>query len=295
MVHVLAWTIYCLSLQGISDNLHSKKWYISATLFIFIMPTAARMGILNKMKMKHQLILLAILFTFGVATAQDIIYTTDGQSIEARNIKNEGLSIRYSLYGTSIMDRSTYMIDLSCVKMIKYEDGHIYNPGAKTESTSTNTEHTLTNIQSQKPNSPDTVIVYANVQPNKQLSSRLFNAYPPYKNPATAFIHSLALPGLGQLYNDEVEKGFLFMGGDVAFITTTAIAYFYGNSTVSIIGLAGSLVLRVVDSIEAATSANIINNGHGYVALYPSLNTTTLTYTDGETNLVPGMTLSLSF
>ncbi len=248
-------------------------------------------------QMKKTLLFLLSLLCFGIANAQDIIYTTDGQSIEARNIKHEGNSIRYSLYASSIMDRSTYMIDISRVKKIKYEDGHTFSPNAKTEPTPKQTTQVSTIKQPQIQSSRDTVIVYANIQPNKQLNSRLFNAYPPYKNPASAFIHSLALPGLGQLYNDELEKGLYFMGGDIVFIATAAIAYMNENYNVSIIGLAGSLILRGVSSIEAAIRANGINNGNGYLVFHPSLNMTTLAYSSigSETNLIPCMTLELSF
>lgn len=227
--------------------------------------------------------------------AQDIIYTTDGQNIKARNIKFEGYSIRYALYESSIMDRSTYTLDISRVRMIKYEDGHTYDPNIKPESTAKQTTQTLRQQQAQKQDSHDTVFVYANVQPNKQLNSRLFNAYPQYKNPATAFAHSLLLPGLGQMYNDEVDNGFFFMGGDVVILGATAIAYASKNYTVAIIGLAGSLILRAASAIDAATRAYEINHGNGYVYITPTLQQSNLAFGDDATQFVPGMSMIFAF
>lgn len=236
-----------------------------------------------------------MIFAFGTAMAQDIIYTTDGQNIKARNIKFEGSSIRFSLFETSIMERSTYMMDISRVRMIKYEDGHTFDPTAKSEPAAKQTAQTSRQQQVQKKDTHDTVFVYANVQPNKQLNSRLFNAYPQYKNPATAFVHSLALPGLGQMYNDEVEKGLYFLGGDVVILGATAIAYTNENYTVAIIGLAGSLILRVASAIGAAVRANEINHGNGYVYITPTLQQFNLAFGDGATPFVPGMSMSFAF
>lgn len=247
------------------------------------------------MKMKQPIILLAMIFVFGTAMAQDIIHTTDGQNIKARSIKFEGNSIRYSLYEASIMDRSTYLMDISRVNMIIYDDGHIFDPTAKSEPAAKQTAQTPRQQQVQTKDSHDTVFVYANVQPNKQLNSRLFNAYPQYKNSATAFVHSLVLPGLGQMYNDEVDKGLYFMGGDIVILGATVIAYANENYTVAIIGLAGSLVLRAASAISAAERAQEINHRNGYVYITPTLQQSSFTFSDGATQLVPGISMSFAF
>ncbi len=265
------------------------------TLFVFSLLVAVRMGVMNMSKMKQQIVLLAMLLSIGCATAQDIIYTTDGQSIEARNITHEGNAIRYSLYSASIMDRSTYMLDLSRVKKINYEDGHTYDPKAKSEPAPTRTAHASTVKQTQIQNSRDTVVVYANMQPNKQFNSRLFNAYPPYKNPSSAFVRSLAIPGLGQLYNDEVENGLWFMGGDVVFIAASTIAYVNQNYTVAIIGLAGSFILRVISSVEAATRSNELNNSRGYLTIAPTLQQSNLAMGDCCLQIIPSVAMTLGF
>ena len=251
--------------------------------------------------MKQTIILLAMILAFGTAMAQDVIYTTDGQNIKARSIKFEGNSIRYSLFEASIMDRNTYLVDISRVKMIIYEDGHIFDPTAKSKPTAKSepaikqTAQTSRQQQVQNKDKHDTVFVYADVQPNKQLNSRLFNAYPQYKNPATAFVHSLALPGLGQMYNDEVEKGIYFMGSDIVILGTTAIAYANKNYTVAIIGLAGSLILRAASAFGAAVRANEINHGNGYVSISPTLLQSNLAFDDDATRFIPGMSMEFAF
>ena len=46
MVRVYAWTLYCISLQGIYDNLHSKKWY-TALRFLLLINTQQGAGVLK--------------------------------------------------------------------------------------------------------------------------------------------------------------------------------------------------------------------------------------------------------
>lgn len=50
---------------------------------------------------------------------------------------------------------------------------------------------------------------------------------PSEKNPATAFLYSLILPGLGQMYNEEVGSGFLLM---FCSVTGFTITYFTSES-----------------------------------------------------------------
>lgn len=78
MVHVLAWTIYCLSLQGISDNLHSKKWYIRPRFLLYKLLALGREAS-NKSCARHELglakmkriVLLMLFVTIGaMCTAQ---------------------------------------------------------------------------------------------------------------------------------------------------------------------------------------------------------------------------------
>ena len=246
--------------------------------------------------MKKVVLFLLSVSCLCIANAQDIIYTTDGQTIEARNIKREGNAFRYSLYSASMMDRSTYMIDCTRVKKIKYEDGHVYGEESTTPNQNTQTQNTSPKQKetvSQKNQSRDTVIAYATLSPNNQLTPRLFNAYPPYKSPALAFVGSLFIPGLGQMYNDEVTKGLVFLGADIV-----AWGLFYltlDNEFTPYFFAAIGAGIHIAAPVEAAISANITNQRHGYLALYPSISKASSAYADDGTTIVPSMTLSFSF
>lgn len=254
--------------------------------------------------MKQTLTLLLAFLALGCAMSQDIIYTTDGQAIEARNLKIEGNSLWYNLYSASIMDRSTYIIDLSRVSKIKYEDGRVSkimledranSNEEKTEPAVTPAPKAAPQVQTNNSGTRDTVIAYAIVQPNKQLSPKLYNAYPPYKSPALAFASSLLVPGLGQLYNDQLTKGFLFMAGDLMSVGLSAITFTKGESMGGYFFMATAAIVRIAAAIEASIEADALNNGHGYIALSPTLQQTHLAFDAGSPKLVPGMAMSLSF
>ena len=195
-----------------------------------------------------------------------------------------------------MMDRNTYMIECSRVKKIKYEDGHVYgeepiisNQNTQTKSTSTKQKETVAKRNGNR----DTVVAYATLSPNNQLTPYLFNAYPPYKNPALAFVSSLIIPGLGQMYNDEITKGLIFLGADIVawglfFLTLD-------NDFNPILFATIGAGIHIAAPVEAAFTADRINQRHGYLALYPSISKTSLAYADGETTIIPSMTLSFSF
>ena len=243
--------------------------------------------------MKRFLIFLAMFFVLGGVMAQDIILTNDGRTIEARNIRREGNMFRYSLYASSIMSNSTYTIDISNVKIIKYEDGHTFDPNAKVEAAPV--PKPVEMVKAEKKEGRDTIVAYAIMEPNKQLSPKLYNAYPPYKNPATAFVSSLVLAGLGQLYNDELSKGFLFMGGDLALAVFSVATLSKQNYTMGYVCIGLDVLLRVVASVEAAISADELNYTYGYLSLLPAPNTNNLAAFGGEVGFAPGIGVSLSF
>lgn len=256
----------------------------------------AQMDELKNRQMKKVYLFLLTVSCICFANAQDIIYTTDGRAIEARNTKREGNSFRYSLYSASVMDRSTYMIEATRVKKIKYEDGHVYGeePTSSNQNTQTKTPSPKQKeTASQRNGSRDTVVAYATLTPNNQLTPRLFNAYPPYKSPALAFASSLIVPGLGQMYNDEVTKGLVFLGADIVawglFLLTL------DDAPTPYIFAAIGAGIHIAASVEAAETADKINQRHGYLALYPSISKASFAYADGKTTIVPSMRMSFSF
>lgn len=242
-----------------------------------------------------------ILATLGLivgAKAQDIIYTTDGQSIEARNVRFEGNTVRYGLYSASIMDRTTYTIEKVRVRQIKYESGYTYEPNEQQTSNVRDLKVEGNNETAKTDNNPDTVIVFATLSPNKQLNPKLFNAYPSYKNPAMAFGASLVLPGLGQLYNDELTRGFLFMAAEIVPIGFFIKSYSDNSVDASsdrITALILHACISLGSSVEAAISANNKNRANGYVALVPMLNEVYLADNGSRAAVCPSVALSFKF
>lgn len=247
---------------------------------------------------KGLFIVLTALGLFEGAKAQDIIYTTDGQTIEVRNIKFEGNTVRYGLYSASIMDRTTYTIDKNRVRQIKYETGYTYDPNEQPTSNVRHTKKEENKETAKTDNKPDTVIVYATLSPNKQLNPKLFNAYPKYKNPAIAFGASLILPGLGQLYNDELKRGFLFMAAEI--VPIGFLIKSYSNSSVDassdkITALILHACISLGSGIEAAISANNKNKVNGYVTFVPTLEKVYLADNGGRSAISPSVALNFKF
>ena len=78
----------------------------------------------------------------------------------------------------------------------------------------------------------------------------------PHKNPATAFVYSLVIPGLGQMYNEDVGKGFIMFAG--AMVSGAAYALLEPKDSKN---LAGGIYLLfdMVSVIEATARAYKIN------------------------------------
>ena len=85
----------------------------------------------------------------------------------------------------------------------------------------------------------------------------------PDKNPALAFLFSAALPGLGQIYNDEVNTGFILMGGT---IVSSTIFYVFSESNrdeylpLTFAGLLGASFCYLYSIIDATYTASKITN-----------------------------------
>lgn len=85
------------------------------------------------------------------------------------------------------------------------------------------------------------------------------------KNPTTAFLLSFFIPGLGQYYNGEVEKGIImdviYVGGVVLALTAgISDTYYYDEITGwYYVGLGMAVGSGIWSMIDAPTSANRIN------------------------------------
>lgn len=95
-----------------------------------------------------------------------------------------------------------------------------------------------------------------------------------YKEPSTALLLSLFIPGGGQIYNKETTKGLLMMGGYIVCVATmfkeetTRDDYSWGyiettktkTQTPQLIGVLGITIWSMIDAYQGA---NRFNNKYG--------------------------------
>lgn len=212
----------------------------------------------------------------GIASGQDKIIKKDGTIIPAKVVACTDQGIQY-MRVVADMDGQIY-VDESAVNVIAID---------KVESVQLASGRIL--YQEQKQDHAQTT------------SAAISNPhiYPRYKSPALAFVGSLILPGLGQMYNDEVGKGLCFMGADGFLIGVAALALSV-KDVIDLSGLATACIvaipiLHLVAPIEAAFRAETLNNMHGYIAISPTIQQSYFAANSGEAHLVPGLAVSLHF
>lgn len=149
------------------------------------------------------------------------------------------------------------------------------------------------------------------------LSEKQISPYvvPQYKNPACAFLLS-AIPGVGQFYNDEIDKGFGFIAATL--IESAIFALSCNNLTkmeeytvngvekerevtneLAVVGAIGSSIAFFAtflwSSIDAVITANKLNIYNGYVVSFSPTFSYVPTATLGSSGFVSGLNLTLSF
>lgn len=125
--------------------------------------------------------------------------------------------------------------------------------------------------------------------------------YPRYKNPALAFLFS-AIPGVGQFYNDEVDKGFIFISAMLAESLVFSLSYYnvfnfdeQSAATFTLISGLAFFVTYLWSAIDAVTTANKLNIANGYtIKAQPTISYNSLTPM-GKGCITPGLSISLTF
>lgn len=84
---------------------------------------------------------------------------------------------------------------------------------------------------------------------------------PEEKNPAVAFIMSAALPGLGQMYNNQVGKGYTFLGTSLLGAGVYAAYHEQDEGKFGLIILGVSWLYSLID---ATVTSNLITNESRY-------------------------------
>ena len=139
--------------------------------------------------------------------------------------------------------------------------------------------------------------------------------FPRYKNPAAAYLLS-TIPGCGQFYNDQIDKGAGFIIASLveASIFTLSVNNLTGMETVwengaeverevtNGLAVAGAvmsgvafLVTYIWSAADAVTTANKLNIANGYVLKASPTLSMNNTAPIGKNTLTAGLSLSLSF
>lgn len=133
---------------------------------------------------------------------------------------------------------------------------------------------------------------------------------PSEKNPALAFVCSLIIPGLGQMYNEEVDKGFLLLGGAfggilVTSVTATSANYSENSVPIPAVGLLIYAFCSLYSIIDAPITANQITKTSRLRNAFRAKKLSSITYTtenDISVDLSPylhqssvGIQLNVSF
>lgn len=207
--------------------------------------------------MKKIVLLLASLFlTAAFADAQDVITKKNGERVQSKVVEVADEVIKYKRFDNP--DGPLYTISKADVLLIDYENG-------RTDSFSTYIQDKL---------------IYKDARPGMSYKE-IKNAYNPKEyvrkgndpyNPGVAGVCSFLIPGLGQLLNGEVGRGFGNLLGSSALIgagygiASAAVAESGGNgeidSSASLACIAcfvGAAVLEITSITGAIKMAKVKN------------------------------------
>lgn len=253
----------------------------------------------NNTIMKKTITIFFLLIAALAAKAQDRIVMKDGSVIYASVKSITEQDVRYCVVitdagGTTYVDENTVrVVLLDKVESITHASGKQLYP------TKQSRQDTITKNRK-------------NYLAQRQISPYIV---PQYKNPAYAFLLS-AIPGVGQFYNDEIDKGFGFI--TATLIESAVFTLSCNNLTkmvtytengienerevtngLAVVGAIGSGIAFFVtflwSSIDAVTTANELNIYNGYVVrISPTFSHVSSTDL-GSSGFAAGLNLSLSF
>lgn len=221
-----------------------------------------------------QLSIFIVAMIFAVTTwSQDTIIIRNGE-IRLATIKFvDRTNVQYQNYPQT--EDVTHLIDINEIRELRYQDGRYINFAASDDDGTNLTSTTSTEYYTRQ-----------------------------YKNPAHAYLMSF-IPGCGQLYNDQIAKGFVFIGIDCAAVLTLGLSYAISKTTdnrateetatkVALVSFMAWIGSFIWSSIDAATTANKLNIANGYVVKTSPI----LSYNEiapGDYKLNAGLSLNLSF
>lgn len=230
--------------------------------------------------MKKLLLIFVACFCSMLVFAQnntiDVIYLKNGNIIRG--------TILEQIFGQSIKVKTT---DGNVWVFLSQDVDKVVKENVATSNQPTHTEEVVTipdqeQLQTQSQVQPEAQPQV--VQPRIQYRSpaqMTYYDYVPRKDPAVACLLSVAVPGLGQIYNGQIGKGILFMAGTLGTLTLAAATCghsyydYYSNSyynsnnnngiaAASLVAMIGIYIWNIID---APVSANKINRENGIVSI----------------------------
>lgn len=249
--------------------------------------------------MKKTTTIFILLIAALAAKAQDKIIMKDGSIILASVKAITEQDVRYCVIitdaeGNMYVDENTVRaVQLDNVESITHASGKQLYPARQ------NKKDTITKNR------------------KNYLAERQISPYvvPQYKNPAYAFLLS-AIPGVGQFYNDEIDKGFGFITAmliesalftlSVNNLTTMETCYTETGekkcevtNELAVVGAIGAGIAFFAtflwSSIDAVTTANKLNIANGYVVRFTPTFSHIPTAIPGSSGLAAGLNFTLSF
>lgn len=248
--------------------------------------------------MKKVLSIVALVLISFASMAQDRIVRKDGEVVLAqiRAVTNQDVqyhNVVADSNGNYLPDGNTvHVMLLDKVERITLASGRVLYSGGK-------------QITESKPVAP------ANP-----------HIYPRYKNPALAYLLS-TIPGVGQFYNDQIEKGFGFIAATIVEGLVFTICYnnltktetytyyddYYPYSShmaerevTNESAVTGAVLTGIAffatylwSSIDAVTTANKLNIANGYVLKAQPMLSYTPLLPMGKSDLTAGLSVSLTF
>ena len=184
----------------------------------------------------------------NVSPKQDIITLKDGNDIQAIVQEIGDTDVKYKKYDN--LNGPSYTLKKSEIFMIRYANGSkdIFNAIATPAPVETK-QQTAVNQQ----NSPYNSSYNSQEQLPVQYGSK--------KSPGLAGFLSFLIPGVGQFYNGEVGKGFMYMGINIL------CNYLWMNTddeTVFAISLGCGVGNNIASMLDAYSGAKKVNIARGY-------------------------------
>lgn len=252
------------------------------------------------------IVVLASFMFSAVAEAQDLITLRTGEEIQAKVLEIGTDEISYLKY--SNLSGPTYRISRNLVFMIEYENGGKDVFGQECFQESSFRETCCSR------DIPVGIVPGMKYRDYRKLYKGV--TYTPMQGdphiPVVSGICSFLIPGLGQMIDGEVGRGFAWLGGSVGAVALTSVGAAVAGTgqlavgaTLSVLGTIALLAIdisAIVDAVSVAKTKNMysqdvmkLKKREADFQVRPYVGTTQYTPAVQGGQPVAGLTLSISF